>query len=316
MRDVECSGVPFQVAGEPDGQEALTVVRQSVRYVGKHAQLDVSAGAVRRPGPERPWAGRGRQAPIRVARVRRAHRHLMPTSRKAARHRVRQSRDASVRPGVTAVRSYVQHTQGLHTIGRPHMSVIGSSQPPLAGGRRTLVPVPAACAALLAALLYLNALDNPFVYDDFRLIVENPSILNGSDLQSVIVRDITRPLVNLSYAIDTMLWGQPAVRISRDQPAVPRPQRHARLLGGTAGRRRPRASGRPASLGQRLTHDDRGGCGPAVCDAPDDDSGRRLHQRPVRSGVLGVLPAGVPLRPALDAWTAASAGGWPASGCG
>ncbi|MGH9257119.1 MAG: tetratricopeptide repeat protein [Vicinamibacterales bacterium] len=61
---------------------------------------------------------------------------------------------------------------------------------------------------MLATLVYLSALDNPFVYDDFRLIVENPSILNPWDLQTVIVRDITRPVVNLSYAVDTMLWGQ------------------------------------------------------------------------------------------------------------
>ena len=88
------------------------------------------------------------------------------------------------------------------------MSVIGSTQARPAPAPRSLVPVPAACAALLAVLVYWNALDNPFVYDDFRLIVENTSILNVWDLQTVIVRDITRPIVNLSYAIDTMLWGQ------------------------------------------------------------------------------------------------------------
>jgi pentatricopeptide repeat protein len=70
-----------------------------------------------------------------------------------------------------------------------------------------LVPIPAGCAALLAVLVYLNALDNPFVYDDFRLIVENASILSLRDIQFVILRDVTRPVVNLSYAIDTAFWG-------------------------------------------------------------------------------------------------------------
>jgi hypothetical protein len=88
------------------------------------------------------------------------------------------------------------------------MSNIGSTKTHPAPNRRSLVPVPAAFAACLAVAVYWNALDNPFVYDDFRLIVENTSILNASNLQTVIVRDITRPIVNLSYAIDTSLWGR------------------------------------------------------------------------------------------------------------
>jgi protein O-mannosyl-transferase len=68
-------------------------------------------------------------------------------------------------------------------------------------------PLPACGAAGLAVLLYASALDNPFVYDDFRLIVENPSIQNLSGVLTVLARDVTRPLVTLSYALDTALWG-------------------------------------------------------------------------------------------------------------
>jgi tetratricopeptide (TPR) repeat protein len=76
--------------------------------------------------------------------------------------------------------------------------------------RHPLLSLPAACAALLATLVYLNALDNPFVYDDFRLIVENP-FLALSNLWPLIARDMTRPIVNLSYAADTVLWGRSPV---------------------------------------------------------------------------------------------------------
>jgi Flp pilus assembly protein TadD len=67
--------------------------------------------------------------------------------------------------------------------------------------------VPAAYAAIGAVLLYANSLNNPFVYDDYRLIVENPAIQNLASVLSILVRDITRPLVSLSYALDTSIWG-------------------------------------------------------------------------------------------------------------
>jgi len=69
------------------------------------------------------------------------------------------------------------------------------------------VPVPAAYAAIGAVLLYANSLNNPFVYDDYRLIVENPTIQDLRGVLPILVRDITRPLVSLSYAADTAIWG-------------------------------------------------------------------------------------------------------------
>ena len=74
--------------------------------------------------------------------------------------------------------------------------------------RRPLVFVAAGSAALMAVIVYLNVLDNPFVVDDFRLIVENESMRTLSDVETVIVRDVTRPLVNLSYVLDTVVWGK------------------------------------------------------------------------------------------------------------
>jgi hypothetical protein len=68
--------------------------------------------------------------------------------------------------------------------------------------------VVAVALALFAGLLYVNALHNPFVYDDYRLVVENTSILNLQDLRGIISQDMTRPLVNLSYAIDVIVWGR------------------------------------------------------------------------------------------------------------
>lgn len=64
-----------------------------------------------------------------------------------------------------------------------------------------------ASAVLLAGVVYLNALDNPFIYDDQRLIVENVALETPSRVVNVLRRDATRPIVALSYAIDRVVWG-------------------------------------------------------------------------------------------------------------
>jgi hypothetical protein len=63
-------------------------------------------------------------------------------------------------------------------------------------------------AVVLAALVYRNALHNPFVYDDNRLIVTNPSIEHLSNVHEIVWHEVTRPIVNLSYAIDFHFWGR------------------------------------------------------------------------------------------------------------
>jgi len=65
----------------------------------------------------------------------------------------------------------------------------------------------AAAAVAAAVVVYLNALHNPFVYDDHHTVVENASIAHLGDLRAIVLHDVTRPLVNLSYAIDRRAWG-------------------------------------------------------------------------------------------------------------
>ena len=60
---------------------------------------------------------------------------------------------------------------------------------------------------ILPAATYLNALDNPFVYDDGATVVTNPSLQDSASLAFVLVYERFRPLVNLSYALDHRLWG-------------------------------------------------------------------------------------------------------------
>jgi hypothetical protein len=63
-------------------------------------------------------------------------------------------------------------------------------------------------AAAAAVVVYLNALNNPFVYDDHHTVVTNTSIGSLGDLRAIVRHDVTRPLVNLSYAVDRRLWGE------------------------------------------------------------------------------------------------------------
>jgi predicted TPR repeat methyltransferase len=66
---------------------------------------------------------------------------------------------------------------------------------------------PAGLAALLSVAVYVNALDNPFVYDDRDTVVANPSLVDPSNVRFILVHSPFRPVVNVSYAIDRALWG-------------------------------------------------------------------------------------------------------------
>ena len=65
----------------------------------------------------------------------------------------------------------------------------------------------AALAAACSALVYVNALDNPFVYDDFRTVLNNPSIEDVWEVSAIVYREMTRPVVNFSYAVDRAISG-------------------------------------------------------------------------------------------------------------
>jgi tetratricopeptide (TPR) repeat protein len=79
--------------------------------------------------------------------------------------------------------------------------MINSGSPGRRGTRLCIV------AAALGGFVYLNALHNPFVYDDHRTILDNGSIRSLREPRAIVLHDVTRPLVNLSYAIDRALWG-------------------------------------------------------------------------------------------------------------
>src|SRR5215475_2511435 len=59
----------------------------------------------------------------------------------------------------------------------------------------------------MAFLVYVNALHNPFVYDDYHTVIANTSILSLTNLVGIVLHDMTRPLVNFTYAVDRVTWG-------------------------------------------------------------------------------------------------------------
>ena len=76
-------------------------------------------------------------------------------------------------------------------------------QPPVSG----MALAAGLLVAALAVGVYLNALDNPFVYDDFFTVTGNPSIASAAVARWTLVYMPFRPVVNVSYAIDRALWG-------------------------------------------------------------------------------------------------------------
>jgi protein O-mannosyl-transferase len=60
---------------------------------------------------------------------------------------------------------------------------------------------------LSAGLVYLNALNNPFAWDDFHTVADNRSLETLWNLRGIVLQDVSRPFVNLSFAIDRAIWG-------------------------------------------------------------------------------------------------------------
>jgi protein O-mannosyl-transferase len=61
--------------------------------------------------------------------------------------------------------------------------------------------------ALLAGIVYVNGLRNPFVYDDYHTVQTNDSIVPPITLRGIVLHDVKRPIVNASYAFDRSFAG-------------------------------------------------------------------------------------------------------------
>jgi Flp pilus assembly protein TadD len=86
------------------------------------------------------------------------------------------------------------------------VAVRAPQKAPGAVGRRPRL-IGGLLALTLAAVAYANVFDNPFVYDDYDTVVSNPSLVDVSNVQFVLVHSPFRPVVNVSYALDRLIWG-------------------------------------------------------------------------------------------------------------
>lgn len=59
----------------------------------------------------------------------------------------------------------------------------------------------------MTALLFKNALDTPFFFDDRDVVLLNTSLVNPWDLWGVLTWNVARPVLNLSFAADRIVWG-------------------------------------------------------------------------------------------------------------
>src|SRR6188474_1665438 len=64
----------------------------------------------------------------------------------------------------------------------------------------------ASIAAIYSGRIYLNARHNPYVYDDNRTVVNNASIEDITNVRQIVFREMTRPVVNFTYALDRAIW--------------------------------------------------------------------------------------------------------------
>src|SRR5262245_29686114 len=99
---------------------------------------------------------------------------------------------ASLKYGVTCRIRSDRMTGPSYITTNPRMMRRPDSRAILAGG----------AAAAMAISVYVNALHNPFVYDDYHTVIENASIRSVANLRAIFWHDVTRPLVNFSYALD------------------------------------------------------------------------------------------------------------------
>jgi len=73
--------------------------------------------------------------------------------------------------------------------------------------RRRLRVVLGLTAAALAVFVYANGLAGAFVYDDHITVLRNPSLVDLSNTRFIAIYSLYRPFVNISYALDRLMWG-------------------------------------------------------------------------------------------------------------